>query len=60
MKSYMETRKAVKEMIMKVGIYNLKGGDLVKLYRQGHNVTNVQNAVNYFRYSPQTKKYRNV
>lgn len=55
MKSYKETKAAVKSLILKKrGIYNL---DLSILYEQGHNVTNVQNALDYFKYSPQAKSF---
>lgn len=59
-KTYMETRKAVKALILEVGLHNIKCGDLVNLYQQGHDVTDVQNAVDYFTFSPQAKKYRAV
>ena len=55
MKSYKETKAAIKSLILKKrGIYNL---DLSILYEQGHNVTNVQNALDYFKYSPQAKSF---
>lgn len=55
MKSYKETKAAVKSLILKKrGIYNL---DLSILYEHGHNVTNVQNALDYFKYSPQAKSF---
>ena len=58
MKNYKETKAAVKQLVLAKGLKNILGGDLVKLYDQGHNVTNVQNAVDYFTYSPQATKYR--
>lgn len=58
MKNYKETKAAVKQLVLSKGLNNILGGDLVRLYDQGHNVTNVQNAISYFRYSPQTAKYR--
>ena len=43
MKSYKETKAAVKSLILKKrGIYNIYNLDLSILYEQGHNVTNVQ------------------
>lgn len=58
MKTYKETKKAVKELIILKGLNNLFNYDLVNLYNEGHNVTNVQNAIDYFRYSPQAEKFR--
>lgn len=53
MKSYKETKAAFKSLILKKrGIYNIYNLDLSILYEQGHNVTNVQNALDYFKYSP--------
>lgn len=58
MKSYKETKAAVKSLILKKrGIYNIYNLDLSILYEQGHNVTNVQNALDYFKYSPQAKSF---
>ena len=58
MKSYKETKAAVKKLVIEKGLKNILGGDLVNLYDQGHNVGNVQNALSYFTYSPQAAKYR--
>lgn len=58
MKNYKETKEAVKQLVITKGLKNILGGDLVNLYNQGHNVGNVQNALNYFTYSPQAVKYR--
>lgn len=58
MKSYKETKEAVKQLVLAKGLKNILGGDLAKLSEQGHNVTNVQNALSYFSYSPQAAKYR--
>lgn len=58
MKTYRETRAAVKNLVLTVGLDNILGKHLTELYAQGHNVTKVQNAISYFRYSPQTAKYR--
>lgn len=58
MKSYKEIKAAVKSLILKKrGIYNIYNLDLAILYEQGHNVTNVQNALDYFKYSPQAKSF---
>ena len=58
MKTYKETRKAVKDLVLTVGLDNITGYHIVDLYNDGHNATNVQNAISYFRFSPATAKYR--
>ena len=58
MKKYKETKEAVKQLVIAKGLKNILGADLANLYDQGHNVTNVQNALSYFVYSPQAAKYR--
>ena len=57
-KTYKETKAAVKELVVNTGLKNILCKHLVELYEQGHNVTNVQNALSYFTYSPQAAKYR--
>lgn len=57
-KPYLETKKAVKALVIEFGLDNIMGMHCTALYEQGHNVGNVQNALNYFRYSPQAAKYR--
>ena len=58
MKTYKETKEAVKQLIILFGIDNLLNYDINRLVANGHNSTNIQNAIDYFRYSPQAKKYR--
>ena len=58
MKTYKETKEAVKQLILIFGIDSLLGYDINRLVANGHNTTNIQNAINYFQYSPQAKKYR--
>ena len=58
MKTYKETRNAIKQLVLTVGLNNITGYHIVDLYNCGHNATNVQNAISYFRYSPNTAKYR--
>lgn len=60
MKSYKETKEAVKQLIVKYGIKSILCGDFVELYKQGHTATNVQNAYSYFQFSPKAEKYRNI
>ena len=58
MKTYKQTKQAVKELVLEHGLANILNSHLVELYNEGHNVTNVQNAVDYFQYSPKAIKYR--
>lgn len=58
MKTYKETKAAFKELVLRVGLKNILNKHLVELYNAGHGVANVQNAMSYFTYSPQTAKYR--
>lgn len=57
-KTYKETKAAVKELVERVGLNNILNKHLVELRDLGHGMTNIQNAMNYFRYSPQAAKYR--
>lgn len=57
-KTYMETRKAIKELVLTVGLNGIYNYHLNELREQGHTGTNLQNAINYFQYSPATAKYR--
>lgn len=57
-KTYMETRKAIKELVLTVGLNGIYNYHLNELREQGHTGTNLQNAINYFQYSPNTAKYR--
>lgn len=58
MKTYKETKQAVKELILTHGVEGVPGQYIVALYKDGHNGTNIQNAFNYFEFSPQAAKYR--
>ena len=56
--TYKETKKAVKDLIVKRnGLSNITGYDIVALYELGANGTDVQNAMSYFRYSKQAKRF---
>lgn len=58
MKSYKETKAVVKNLIIeRKGLAGITNPDLTALYDHGHNVTNVQNALSYFKYSPQAKRF---
>lgn len=58
MKTYKETKQAVKELVLAHGLDGILGEHIVALYDGGHNGTNIQNAISYFQYSPQAAKYR--
>lgn len=60
MKTYKETKEAVKKLVISIGLNSILGYDVVKLYNEGHTATNVQNALSYFQYSPKAEKYRNT
>ena len=57
-KTYMETRKAVKALVIAHGVNGINGHHITDLIADGHNGTNIQNAINYFHFSPNTAKYR--
>lgn len=57
--TYIQTRKVVKNLIIEVGVNGVYNYHINELVEQGHNNHDIQNALNYFRYSPQAKKYRN-
>lgn len=58
MKTYKETKAEVKKLVVLHGLANITGYHIVDLMNQGHNGTNIQNAISYFQYSPKTAKYR--
>lgn len=58
MKTYKETKQAVKELVLAHGIHGILGQHLVELHDGGHTGTNIQNALSFFQYSPQAAKYR--
>ncbi len=58
MKTYKETKQAVKELVLAHGLAGILGQHIVALYDGGHTGTNIQNALNFFQYSPQAAKYR--
>ena len=57
-KTYMETRKAIKALVISVGVNGIYNYHINELADQGHSYGNMQNAINYFKYSPATAKYR--
>lgn len=58
MKTYKETKEAVKRLVLAKGYENITNPDQTSLCEQGHNTTNIINAIDYFKYSPQAAKYR--
>lgn len=58
MKTYKETKQAIRALVLTHGLEGILGQHIVALYDAGHNGTNVQNALNFFQYSPQAAKYR--
>ena len=58
MKTYKETKAEIKKLVVQFGLDGITGHHLNALSEQGHTGTNLQNAVDYFQFSPQTAKYR--
>ena len=58
MKTYKETKQAVKDLVLAHGLDGILGQHLVELHDGGHTGTNIQNAISFFRFSPQAAKYR--
>lgn len=58
MKTYKETKAEIRKLVVQFGISGISGHHLNVLSEQGHTGTNLQNAVNYFQFSPQAAKYR--
>ena len=54
-----EVRKEIKKLVETKGLKNIINGDLNEIHdRTGASYTMMLNAINYFKYSPQTAKYR--
>ena len=58
MKTYKETKQAVKELALTVGANNILNMHITQLTEDGHATGNVYKALSYFWHSPQAKKYR--
>ena len=55
----MEVRKEIKALVIKKGLENIINADLNEINaRTGARYIQMQNALNYFTYSPQAAKYR--
>lgn len=53
-----EVKQEVKRLVITKGLANINGYDFTALVNRGATGTQVQNAINYFRFSPQAAKYR--
>lgn len=54
-----EVRNELKKVILEKGIDNILNKDFNEIHdRTGATYAQLQNAMSYFRYSPQTAKYR--
>lgn len=58
MKTYKETRNAIKELVLTVGLNGIYNYHLNELHQHGHEYLNMQKAINYFTFSPATARYR--
>ena len=58
MKTYKDTKAEIKKLVLQFGVDGILNQHLNALREQGHNSTNIQNAICYFKYSPQAAKYR--
>ena len=58
MKTYKETKSEIKKLVIANGLDNITGYDIVNLLNDGHTGTNIQNAINFFKFSPTVAKYR--
>jgi hypothetical protein len=55
----MQVRKEIKKLVIKKGLENIINADLNEIQnRTGATCTQMQNAISYFQFSPQTAKYR--
>lgn len=58
MKTYKETKAEVKKLVAEFGINGIYNYHLNALREQGHTGGNLQNAMNFFQFSPKAAKYR--
>lgn len=55
----MEVRAEIKKLVIRKGLNNILNADLNEIHeRTGAGYCQMQNAISYFQYSPQTAKYR--
>lgn len=54
-----EVRKEIRNLVITKGLNNIINADLNEIHeRTGATYTQMQNAINYFHFSPQAAKYR--
>lgn len=59
MMTNMEVRKEIKALVIRKGLNNIINADLNEIHdRTGATYCQMQNAISYFQFSPQTAKYR--
>ena len=58
MKTYKETKAEIKNLVVKHGLDGITGYHILGLQATGHTGTNIQNAIDYFQFSPRTSCYR--
>jgi hypothetical protein len=57
--TYKEVREEIKKLVISKGLKNILNADLNEIHeRTGAGYCQMQNALSYFQYSPQTAKYR--
>lgn len=57
--TYRQTKNEIKKLVIEKGLNNIYNRDLNEIhYRTGALYSDMDNALNYFRYSPQAAKYR--
>lgn len=55
----MQVRAEIKKLVVSKGLDNIINADLNEIHdRTGASYCQMQNAISYFKYSPQAKKYR--
>lgn len=57
-KTYKETKAEITKMVKKFGLSGITGYHIRDMLNDGHDGVNIQNAINYFQFSPKTAKYR--
>lgn len=58
MKTYKETKNAVKDLAIKYGANNILNCHINSLFEDGHISSNVYKALSFFWHSPTASKYR--
>ena len=59
MKKTMQIRKEVKRLVLKLGVDYISYSNICRIMEKYDcGICDVQNQIDYFKYSPQTAKYR--